>query len=531
MEIQDRVIGIENEYGCAVYNSEKGEYLPPQNISNFLGQIDRQTSSHRELGVQSQSHEAEEWELEGYPNVNANRLWLSNGGCVYIDMSHPEYASPECRSVRDAVVYNKAGELLMCRILRLDDSSASDLKIFKHNVAKNIDPAESTPDVITFGCHENYLLWNRRIVYPSRENIGLSQIASSSDVQLSFALFLATRQIFDGAGMWTDSSDESSFELSQRAQFIYELTSQETTGKRAIINQREESHMALDSAMRLHLIVGDANMLEYALFLKLGTAALVLAMLENKEVPKLYAGNIVKAMRETSSSADPNAPVFQMEDKSRKSALEIQAAFCEAARRFLNSVSSFPTHKWEQDLKNTLAMWEKTLNALEHNDEQWMFGRIDYATKRMIARDRVAHHENATGSSDVSSAEIRSGIDLYYHSVEEDMMCERILRAKPECRIVSGKDIRRAVFLPPEDTRAYARGNIIAHIYKSSQYKISAVGWDSITVKELDAVDSDGIPYVNKGASPGSIDLLMKNPFSARPEGYAEFITRTSSSG
>ncbi len=71
------------------------------------------------------------------------------------------------------------------------------------------------------------------------------------------------------------------FQLTQRADFFEEEVGLETTLKRPIVNTRDEPHCDAQKYRRLHVIVGDANLSEISTFLKVGTTALVLAMIED----------------------------------------------------------------------------------------------------------------------------------------------------------------------------------------------------------------------------------------------------------
>jgi proteasome accessory factor A len=68
--------------------------------------------------------------------------------------------------------------------------------------------------------------------------------------------------------------------LSQRADHMWEGVSSATTRSRPIINTRDEPHADADLYRRLHVIVGDSNMSETTTLLKVGSAELVLRMLE-----------------------------------------------------------------------------------------------------------------------------------------------------------------------------------------------------------------------------------------------------------
>jgi proteasome accessory factor A len=114
-----------------------------------------------------------------------------------------------------------------------------------------------------------------------------------------------TRQIYTGAGKVASeapgiSIDEVPFQLTQRADFFEEEVGLETTLKRPIINTRDEPHGDPSQYRRLHVILGDANLSEYQIFLKLGSTALVLAALEDGAIPdSLDLADPVKIWRVT----------------------------------------------------------------------------------------------------------------------------------------------------------------------------------------------------------------------------------------
>ena len=93
---------------------------------------------------------------------------------------------------------------------------------------------------------------------------------------------LVTRQVITGSGRVGigQSGDEAGFQLSQRADYIEVEVGLETTLKRGIINTRDEPHADADKYRRLHVIIGDANLAEISTYLKVGTTALVLWLLE-----------------------------------------------------------------------------------------------------------------------------------------------------------------------------------------------------------------------------------------------------------
>src|SRR5690606_41984631 len=70
----------------------------------------------------------------------ASNVFHATGARLYLDVgSHPEYATPECDSIRELVIHDKAGErtleqLLECAEKRLREAGIrGDIYLFKNN--------------------------------------------------------------------------------------------------------------------------------------------------------------------------------------------------------------------------------------------------------------------------------------------------------------------------------------------------------------------------------------------------------------
>src|ERR1700716_4472518 len=99
--LMDRVAGIETEYGCLV-SGEDGRAQTdawPVKVKNFLFRKD-------EAG-------AIDLHYRDYEEPPGNGGFLLNGGRLYLDMGHIEYASPECLHLHDLVSYDLAGDELL----------------------------------------------------------------------------------------------------------------------------------------------------------------------------------------------------------------------------------------------------------------------------------------------------------------------------------------------------------------------------------------------------------------------------------
>src|ERR1700752_1123441 len=232
-----RIFGIENEYGVTC--TFKGQRrLSPDEVARYL------------------FRKVVSW-------GRSSNVFLRNGARLYLDVgSHPEHATPECDDVGGLVAQDKAGEGVLEGLLRdaeqrlHDEGIAGEIYLFKNNT----DSAGNS-----YGCHENYLV--------SRSG----EFSRLADVLIPF---LVTRQIVVGAGKVTQTPRGASYSVSQRAEHIWEGVSSATTRSRPIINPRDEPHADAEKYRRLHVIVGDSNMCETTTMLKVGTAALVLEMVE-----------------------------------------------------------------------------------------------------------------------------------------------------------------------------------------------------------------------------------------------------------
>ena len=301
-----RVFGLETEYGffCRV----NGNRLPSrENVIRYVFE-------------------------QAVPGARNGNVFLENGGRFYLDSGfHPEYATPETDQVGDLVAHDKAGErivadlLLRARRLLREEGLTGSVLAFKNNT-----------DTVgnSFGCHENYL---------ARRDIALECLAAG------LIPFLVTRQVFAGAGKVLQTIRGSQFCLSQRAQHITQEVSGGTTSSRAIINTRDETLADAHRYRRLHLILGDSNMSEVATYLKVGTTALVIDMIEDGWLNGDYAlHGSVSALRTISRDPTLRATV-KLKDGRLLTALEIQGVYLDRAIQYAQSSGCDPERRIRRD--------------------------------------------------------------------------------------------------------------------------------------------------------------------------------------
>ena len=444
--MRDRIFGLETEYGCLA--PERDGFVSPDNISVKVK--DHIFFSDR-LGIVDIHY-------RGRDEPPGNGGFLLNAGRVYIDMGHLEYATPECAGLWDIVAFDRAGDFILHRALQALGlgKEASFLK-------NNIDHYTGA----TFGCHENYLI---------RRNVPFSTV-----VIPALLPFLVTRQIFCGAGRVgsyddsfyyygrdvrddADREDPVTFQISQRADHIVTEIYQWIQFSRAIINTRDEPLADHSKYRRLHLLVGDSNMSEYATALKIGTTAMVLNLLEREIFPyDLGLGDPVWALKEI--SRDPTHKWILARQNGRTiSAIDIQRVYLALAQRHLSGL--------DEESDWVLDAWERTLDDLE-SDPMQLSDRLDWVAKKWLL-DAFRESENLTWNDPWLQS-----LDLEYHNIDPNRGLYFDLEQQGRMqRVLTDDQIERARLTPPIDTRAKARAALVKTLSENRMRYI--VDWDSV---------------------------------------------------
>ncbi|MFN0027734.1 MAG: Pup--protein ligase [Acidimicrobiales bacterium] len=402
-----RIFGIENEYGvtCTLRGQRR---LSPDEVARYL--FRRVVSWGR-----------------------SSNVFLANGARLYLDVgSHPEYATPECDSIFDLVVHDKAGERILEQLLASAEQRLREegirgvIYLFKNNT----DSAGNS-----YGCHENYLTSRR------------DDFAYYAEVLIPF---LVSRQIYAGAGKVLQTARGAIYCVSQRAEHIWEGVSSATTRSRPIINTRDEPHADAERYRRLHVIVGDSNMSEYATFLKVGVCSILLRMLEDPAVVlrDMTLENPIRAIREISHDITCRRRV-RLANGREVSALDIQSEYLQRALRYAD------THDLSDLEIKALEMWEHCLTTLE-SDPLKLDRECDWVIKYKLIEAYRERNELPLSHPKIAL------MDLQYHDVNTDrgLYYKMQQRGLVE-RICTDEDIDAAVDQPPQTTRAKLRGDFI----------------------------------------------------------------------
>ena len=403
--MERRIFGTENEYGvtCTFRGQRR---LSPDEVARYL--FRRVVSWGR-----------------------SSNVFLENGARLYLDVgSHPEYATPECDSVYDLVVHDKAGERILEGLLRAaearlrEEGISGEIYLFKNNT----DSAGNS-----YGSHENYLV--------SR----YGEFGRLAEVMIPF---FVTRQIFAGAGKVLQTARGALFCVSQRAEHIWEGVSSATTRSRPIINTRDEPHADAEKYRRLHVIVGDSNMSEWASYLKIGSTALLLRMVEEGvQFRDQTLENPIRAIREISHDTTCKRRV-RLANGREASALDMQKEYLDKALRWVET-------RDDPIIKEIAAMWEHALDDLE-NDHSKLDRQVDWIAKRKLIDNYRDRHNIALAHPKVAL------MDLAYHDVNRKRGLYYLLEKRGMVeRICDEADVELATQEPPQSTRAKLRGEFI----------------------------------------------------------------------
>ena len=446
-----KVMGIETEYGISgPGNAEFNPVLASSLLINgYAGSLRRirwdyeQESPLRDArGFEPlQEREAAEEDL-GLANVI-----LPNGARYYVDHAHPEYSTPECATPRDLVIHDKAGErILEASIALADDVLPPGERI---NIYKNNTDGKGN----SYGTHENYLV---------------DRATPFARIVRDLMPFFVSRQVFTGAGKLgvegnRSEEDRPVYQLSQRADFFEAEVGLETTLKRPIINTRDEPHADPEKYRRLHVIIGDAIMSEVATFLKVGTTAIVLKMIEDEFLPELSLENPVAALHTISWDPALRSTV-RLADGRTLTAVELQWEYLDHAKKYVKEHDATATNA------DVLSRWESTLTSLEE-DPMALKEQLDWVAKLALLeayreRDGLDWDDHKLALVALQYHDVRRNKGLYY----------RLVRSGKVERLVTDAEVDEAVNRPPDDTRAYFRG----HCIRRFPDNITAASWDSI---------------------------------------------------
>ena len=328
------LFGVETEYAVTSFDADGGR-------------VDRaQTVQHLKTAAAALFAHA--------PDLYGSGVFLSNGSRFYIDCGlHPELATPECTNPTDLVRYVLAGGQTMLRLaayVRDTHVRGGCVSVFRCNV-------DYSGSGSTWGCHESYL-----------------HRADSAVLAPQIVPHLVTRIIFTGAGGFAPRSPGLELSLSPRVSHIVLEKSTESTADRGIFHTKNEP-LCGGGYRRLHVLCGDSACSELSMWLKIGTTALVVLLIEAGVAPgeSVRLRQPVLAMKTVAGDLDCGAPLT-LKTGAPARAVDIQRHYLEAAESRLGE-PFMPA--WADDV---CRVWRATLDQIDH-DRASLTRRFDWAVK------------------------------------------------------------------------------------------------------------------------------------------------------
>ncbi len=466
-----RVFGIETEYGITVDGVDQLDVVR-ESIEIVRSYTEHGASMKWDYNLEDPHQDARGFRAEellqdtdeaAYFELDKNRplsfeeiksdLVLSNGARFYNDHAHPEYSTPECSTLREIVAQDKAGERILAECVRRRNAklpAGCEARLYKNNT-----------DFVghSYGCHDNYLM---------RRDVPWDRIVR--DV----VPFLVTRQIYAGAGKMGVEGEDSAgqqgvYQIAQRSDFFSVLCSIDTMNRRPLVNTRDEPHADAQRYRRFHVIIGDANMSQFATALKIGTTALVLELIERGHAPQLELANPVEATKAISRDESYHW-IIELRDGRKISAVEVQRLYLAAAKEHADLA--------DEDTRWLLHQWEQVLADLEIDPLQCR-DRLDWVAKKFLLGTFQEAEKLAWSDPWLQS------IDLEYHNISlENGLYYELVREGQMQQMVSEEEIKSAIFQPPSTTRAFFRGRAVAKYNR----EIASIQWDEMTFQHNGAL-------------------------------------------
>ncbi|KGN38688.1 depupylase/deamidase Dop [Knoellia subterranea] len=456
-----RVMGIETEYGISVpgqpganpmvlsgdvvttYAASRG-IRPAQASWDYADEAPLRDARGFDMG-RGVAHPSQLTDVEDPTMAN---VVLTNGARLYVDHAHPEYSSPEVTTPRDAVVWDKAGELVMREAVQRLATVPPGVNLYKNN---------TDGKGASYGTHENYLM-SRRTPF--------------ARIIAQLTPFFVVRQVMCGSGRVGIGVDSrtTGYQIAQRSDFFEAEVGLETTLKRPIINTRDEPHAVADLYRRLHVILGDANHCDVANLVKMGSTSLVLAMIEDDAFTQdLGVRAPVKTLQAVSHDPTLRSTIELTDGRSIRP-VELLRTFHELAAAYVDD-------KWGSDVDEStvevLGWWDRVLTALEGDPmdaRRW----VDWVAKLSVLegyreRDSLGWGDPRLKAVDIQWSDVRADRGLANRMAATD----RVEVLVPEAEAAAAMDAA------PEDTRAWFRGACLRKFPDS----VVAASWDSVVVE------------------------------------------------
>ncbi|MFQ6172458.1 depupylase/deamidase Dop [Oryzobacter sp. R7] len=490
-----RVMGIETEYGIVVpgdpganpmvasgdvvtaYAASRG-IRPARASWDYADEAPLRDARGFDMG-RGVAHPSQLTDVEDPTLAN---VVLTNGARLYVDHAHPEYSSPEVTNPRDAVTWDRAGELVMREAVARLATVPPGVNLYKNN---------ADGKGVSYGTHENYLM---------------ARSTPFSSIVRHLTPFLVVRQVMCGSGRVGIGVDSRTpgYQLAQRSDFFEVEVGLETTLKRPIVNTRDEPHAVADRYRRLHVILGDANHCDVANLLKMGATSLVLGMIEADALrDDLSVRRPVATLHDVSHDISLQTKV-ELVDGRRMTALELLTEYFDRASAWAHQVSGGEP---DVDTVEVLHWWGTVTDKLAR-DPMEARREVDWVAKLAVLEGYRERDGLGWGDPRLKA------VDLQWSDVRADRGLAHRLAATGRVEVlVDEATVEHAVDHPPTDTRAWFRGECLRRFADD----VVAASWDSVIFDVAGQRTLQRVPMLEplKGTEAGIGDLVRSAPDAA----------------
>jgi Pup amidohydrolase len=384
-------------------------------------------------------------------DIRSDRV-LPNGARFYNDHGHPEYSTPECWSLEELGLHDKAGEIVVHAAARvMAEQEGREVRVYKNNTDFH---------GASYGSHESYLLPRR---------MGFDKLFPA------VTPMLVARQILTGAGkVGSETGPAATYQISQRADFFSEAANAETLYRRPVFNTRDEAHAPPQDWTRLHVISGDANMMAACTARKAGLVKLALELALIGETPHWPLADPVRAFQAISRDETYEFRV-PLEGRNWTTAYEILESYFATAERFL---------ELDKESVNLIAECRTLMPAIRAEPKTAQRS-IDWLAKRTMLENYMESE-----GTDWRDPSLRA-FDLEYHNVDPE---EGLYHALAQMGDVEPEpeqgELMRRLSDNLEGTRALARGIAVKRFGKA----LSAACWRTITLVREGSAEEIELP-------------------------------------
>lgn len=497
-----RFMGTETEYGIATPSDpELSQIITSTHAVVAYAAVNTGARTRWDFEDEAPLKDARGFDLRRYrtvpvvdPNsVGVANVVIDNGARFYVDHAHPEYASPEVSNAWDAMIWDAAGDVVL-------NKAVADVADLTEQGISILDKYDPCPPLKIYKNNVD----GKGAAYGSHENYQFSRKTDFDTMAQGLIPFFVTRQVVIGAGRvgLGEEGEEPGFQISQRADYFRQEMSLETTLNRGIINTRDEPHANAVRFRRLHTIIGDANMSQTANVLKLGMTKLVMDAIENGvDFSDLKLVDPVEDLKTISRDLSLTAAI-KLTDGRELTALEMLQLY----RERLSPSDDVDTR--------VLEIWDEVVELLAQ-DPLKTAHLLDWTAKWALIKSYLDR------GVDIADAKIAL-IDLQYTDIDPNKSLYHALVRKGRMKtLVSNEEIEHAALHPPENSRAWFRGRIVAKFGES----VIAASWQTMVLNVGDRSAKISIADV------GGMDRRQAGEIIDQAENITELVDALEASG